>query len=70
MPQDELSGRAQFVALYDTGLAPTRYDQITLTYTGNGDIETVTYKEDGATVAVLTLTYSGVGVLTSVTRSG
>jgi hypothetical protein len=48
-------------------LIPVSYDEIVLGYTGS-DLTGVTYKQDGVTVAVLTLGYTD-GVLTSVVRS-
>lgn len=58
------------------GLIPEVYDYIALTYVaagnGAGEIETVTYKNGGAsgtTVATLTLGYDGSDRLSSVTKS-
>lgn len=51
-------------------LVPTKYDYVSLGYTGD-DLTSVTYKtggSDGTTVATLTLGYTG-GKLTSVARS-
>ena len=48
-------------------LAPAAYDEVVLDYTGD-DPTTVTYKNDGATVATLTLSYSG-GKLIRVVKS-
>jgi len=50
-----------------TALVPTEYDYISLGYTGT-DLTTVTYQNNGVTVATLTLAYSGIKI-TSVTRS-
>jgi hypothetical protein len=58
------------------GLSIPQYDYISLTYVaagnGTGEIQTVTYKQGGAsgqTVATLTLGYDGSNRLSSVTRS-
>jgi len=49
------------------------YDYIALTYissgNGQGEIETVTYKKGGATVAVLTLTYNPENEVATITRT-
>ena len=49
------------------------YDYIALTYVlsgnGQGEIETVTYKKDGATVAVLTLGYNPENEIATITRT-
>lgn len=49
------------------------YDYIALTYVssgnGQGEIETVTYKKAGATVAVLTLTYNPENEIAAITRT-
>jgi len=49
------------------------YDYIALTYVssgnGQGEIETVTYKKGGATVAVLTLTYNPENEIATITRT-
>lgn len=49
------------------------YDYIALTYVpsgnGQGEIETVTYKKGGATVAVLTLTYNADNEIETITRT-
>ncbi|MBC8553199.1 MAG: hypothetical protein H8D23_26565 [Candidatus Brocadiales bacterium] len=54
-------------------LVPESYDEITLTYVsagnGVGEIETVTYKKDGSTIATLTLSYDGDDKLSGVVRS-
>lgn len=57
-------------------LIPEEYDYLSLTYVaagnGAGEIETVTYKNGGAsgtTVATLTLTYDSSDRLETVTRS-
>lgn len=62
--------------LETSGLIPAEYDYIALTYVaagnGAGEIETATYKENGAagaTVATLTLTYDASNRLSTVTRS-
>lgn len=41
-----------------SALVPVDYDDIQLTYTGDNPT-TITYKRKGATVCILTLTYSG-----------
>lgn len=58
------------------GLSIPKYDYIALTYVaagnGTGEIQTVTYKQSGAsgqTVATLTLAYDANNKLTSITRS-
>lgn len=48
-------------------LIPQRFDTIQLAYTGSNVTE-VTYKANGVTVAVLTLTYSGSNLI-QVSRS-
>lgn len=53
--------------LIDNAFAPTRYDEIEMTYSGD-NIATVIYKLSGATVGTLTLGYTGAN-LTSVVRS-
>ena len=53
-----------------TALVPTEYDYISLAYSG-ANLTTVVYKTDGAsgaTVATLTLAYTGT-TLDSITRS-
>lgn len=54
-------------------LVPEPYDELVLTYVtvgnGLGEIETVTYKKDGSTVATITLGYDGSDKLISVVRS-
>lgn len=62
--------------LNSSGLVPEGHDYIAITYVaagnGAGEIETVTYKEGGAsgtTKATLTLTYDASDRLTTVTRS-
>ena len=57
-------------------LVPEEYDHLTLTYVtvgnGIGEIETVVYREGGASgtvVATLTLAYDGSDRLSTVTRS-
>lgn len=54
-------------------LVPEPYDELVLTYVtagnGLGEIETVTYKKDGSTIAVITLGYDGSDKLISVVRS-
>lgn len=54
------------VSVY-SGLVPESYDEIGLSYTGS-NLTTVTYKKASATIATLTLTYSG-SQLTNVLRS-
>lgn len=54
-------------ALQANALVPVAYDEIVLTYTGN-NVTTVVYKLATATVATLTLSYSGdnlIGVVRS-----
>jgi len=55
------------------GLVPEGYDEIMLTYVTSGDgigeIETVTYKKDSSTLAILTLSYNGDDKLVGVVRS-
>lgn len=50
-----------------SALVPESYDEIAIAYTGD-DPTTVVYKDNGTTVATLTLAYTG-GNLTSVVRS-
>ena len=50
-----------------TALVPTEYDYISLGYDG-ANLTTVTYQNNGATVATLTLAYTGT-TLDSITRS-
>lgn len=50
-----------------TGLVPKVYNEVVLGYTGT-DVTTVTYKQSGATVATLTLTYTS-GLITGVVRT-
>lgn len=54
-------------------LVPETYDEIDLTYVaagnGVGEIQTVTYKLSGSTVATLTLTYNASNKLTTVVKS-
>lgn len=45
------------------------HDSIDLTYTTNGDLETVTYKLDSVNVLVLTLTYNPSFELINITKS-
>ncbi len=59
-------GGADF-QLFGNGLVPEAYDEVTLSYTG-ADVTGVVYKLASATVATLTLGYSGSN-LTSVTRT-
>lgn len=64
---------AQKVAIHGGSLVPQQYDQISLTYVasgpGSGEIETVTYKYQGTTVAILTLSYDGSNRLIDTIRS-
>lgn len=64
---------AQRVAVIGGNLVPSEYNEIELTYVtagnGIGEIETVTYKYSGSTVAVLTLSYDGTSRLINVVRS-
>ena len=64
---------AQRVAVIGGNLVPSEYNEIELTYVtagnGIGEIETVTYKYSGNTVAVLTLSYDGTSRLINVVRS-
>lgn len=48
-------------------LIPDAYDEIALTYTGD-DVTGAVYKQDGVTIATLTMTYTGAN-LTSVVRT-
>lgn len=54
-------------------LVPEQYDELDLTYVaagnGAGEIETVTYKLNTATIATLTLTYDAQNRITNVVRS-
>jgi hypothetical protein len=54
-------------------LVPDKYDDIVLTYVpsgnGVGQIQTVTYKLSGGTIATLTLTYDSSNRLIEVMRS-
>lgn len=51
-----------------TGLVPVEYDEIALTYNGDGTVATAIYKKATVTKATLTLGYTS-GNLTSVTRT-
>lgn len=58
----------------DSGnLVTEQYDEIDLTYVpagpGAGEIQTVTYKFQGSTIAILTMTYDGSNRLSTVVRS-
>ena len=52
---------------------PVNYDEIEMTYVpsgnGVGEIQTVTYKLDSATIATLTLSYNGDNKLSGVAKS-
>ena len=50
-------------------LVPDTFDAIDLTYNGNGDVATATYKLSGNTIATLTLSYNGLFQLTGVVKS-
>lgn len=54
-------------------LVPSSYDAIDLTYVasgnGVGEVETVTYKLSGSTVATLTLSYDASNRLSGVSKS-
>lgn len=56
-----------------SGLVPTSYDEIALTYVpsgnGAGQIATATYKLASSTVATLTMTYNSSDQLTDVIKS-
>jgi hypothetical protein len=60
-------------AVVGGNLVPNEYDQITLTYVpsgnGVGEIQTATYKYQGNTVAVLTLSYDSSHRLIDTIRS-
>jgi hypothetical protein len=64
---------AQKVAVIGGNLVPKEYDEISLTYVtignGIGEIETVTYKYQTVTVAILTLSYDPGSRLINVIRS-
>lgn len=64
---------AQKVKVVSGVLITEAYDSIALTYVaagqGAGEIETVTYKLDGDTVATLTLAYNADNKLETVTKS-
>lgn len=64
---------SQSVALDGGTLVTEQYDEIDLTYVpsgpGTGEIQTVTYKFQGSTVAILTMTYDGSNRLSTVIRS-
>lgn len=50
-------------------LVPEKYNSISLTYDGSGNIATVTYYDGAVQVAMLSLTYDGNNRLTQVVRS-
>lgn len=52
-----------------SGLTPSTYNSVILTYNGNSDIATVTYFQDATQVGMLTLGYDGQNRLVSVVRS-
>jgi hypothetical protein len=59
----------QVVAAFNvTSLVPVEYDEIDLTYNGDGTVATAVYKSATVTVATLTLGYTS-GNLTSVVRT-
>lgn len=72
----ELDAGTYSLSQITDGLSIPKYDYIALTYVasgnGTGEIQTVTYKQGGAsgqTVATLTLGYDASNRLNSVTRS-
>lgn len=70
---DELPAGGLPVIINGGTLVPEKYDQIELTYVaagnGVGEIETVTYFNEGNQIALLTLSYDGSNRLVSVVRS-
>ena len=68
----DTAGSRYLVGILD-GFIPSTYDQLDLTYVasgnGAGEIETVVYKLDSATVGTLTLTYNSDDKISSVVRS-
>ena len=67
--QDEMIGNIQKLV----GFEIPAYDEIALTYvasgSGAGEIETVSYKKDGDTLAILTLTYDVDNNIISITKT-
>jgi len=70
---DELPAGGLPVIVNGGTLVSEKYDQIELTYVaagnGVGEIETVTYFNEGNQIALLTLSYDGSNKLVSVVRS-
>jgi hypothetical protein len=56
------------ITSFPAGLAIPEHDDIQITYDDDGNIATVVYFNDGATVATLTLTYTS-GNLTRIIKS-
>lgn len=76
IPNDSTPNQYALRVFPISGLVPSTYDYISLTYVasgnGIGEIETVVYKTGGAsgtTVSTLTLAYNASNEITSVTRS-
>jgi len=72
--QESFDSEASALRILDTSnLVPSEYDEIDLTYVpsgnGVGEIQTVTYKLAGDTIALLTLSYNSDNKLSSVVRS-
>jgi hypothetical protein len=64
------SDQSNVPTLNKSQLVPVLYDQVVTTYVGaTTDINTITYKQGGTTVATLTMTYDGSNRLTDVTRT-
>lgn len=64
------SDQSNVSTLNKSQLVPVLYDQVVTTYVGSTtDINTIVYKQGGATVATLTMTYDGSNRLTDITRT-